>query len=383
MSAPELTVFVSGAGAILAATIEAGAELSAVQQEMAAILRRLGLGRDYLQPENHNLAKLRALVEERLIVNKGQGLIEEHTSFLNSIVERKRRAIEEQIAEHAEGQDLAGQDKEELSANRQRIQGQVKEINGLSEELKGDLSEMAQDAGQSLKGEVARIKASVIRCVEGKIGAITNTSNFRHQTLWALQECFEKEEGGLYSELREIRASIAERIESRMGKFGAKIAELDIFSRERVQVLLQVKAYDGLEVVRRHFHELLTVEAVGGLVEEVTYFWQRWFDTESGLEKVRLRIMRAVWEALDGQLSRLGESMVDMLNTSLSKLAEESRASLNEAMETRRREIESLLKGEAEREELIAHHAAATAALEAARGELEQLSESLNQTMGV
>lgn len=383
MGAPELTVYVSGYGAMLAALIESGASLSAEQDEMAEILRRTSSGLDYLQPENHNLARLRALIEERLIANKGQGLIEEHDSFLRSIIERRRRAIEVELSEHTELQELAEQDKNELVVSRHRLEEQTVAIQDAVERLRADFRELSERAVQSLKEGVLAVKGDVVRCFNSRLSSITNTSNFKHDAIWALQDCFEKQDGVFFRVIKQAQAEIALGIESRMGSLNAEIVELDVFSEARVRALLDVGAGEALEGVREHFHEVLTTTRVNAIVKEATYAWQRWWDTNDGLDKARAAIRDEVRRLLEGQLKQIQERIRDSVRTRMDKLTEDARKSLNQAIEVRRREIERLLENEVGHAREIERQRASIERLKTARSELKHLGTNLMRTTEV
>lgn len=332
-------VLVSGLGGLIAAMQAEGLGLSEDMEFHVPQLDNEG----YLDAERHGLEKLRELIENRIIRNKGAGLIESHRSKLNEVLERAYRQEHNDV--DLLKRKLADADKS-LDERRKEKDAVGKRIASISEHIKNareKIERSLEEFRNNLHRTLVTIKGNVVDRIKSDLEDTPVIAEHADEAKWIIGEALY---GQRHELIYKIRGGIS-RIEPVLNSTEMELSEillLEAGSNERATKthLLTVSASTICRDAEKRLSDIVDREDLGAIVRESTTLLQRVFDTRKGHRSS----IKALVRSLDPRVRECLEGIAGSIVRDLQKLGEDAASSMEQScqefLDRRRRDLEAL-----------------------------------------
>ncbi len=256
-----------------------------------------------LGAEFHGLLRLRALIEKRLLENKGDAVVEAHEMFIDSIFERNLRRVEVELAGIETEEELGGLTRDELARELDAVNGEISKWQDADARLRRDIERTLEDREADLKEALTQWKSALVSEVEKKLRVYETVGQFDGKVVWDFKEAVERRTEGLLSALRQYRKGAEQLLDEarndalaflHQGGAGARIRLADTMIDASLNPIL-ARLDDTIE-------KTLQREAVGTVVREAAGWWGKNLNTDKGRARAR--------DEVGIVLRRLAESLV-------------------------------------------------------------------------
>lgn len=367
---PGSVVFTCALGGLIQSMLDAGIALDSELSEYRDILDEKG----FLAPEAHRIDELRALVEDRLIRNKGDGLLKEHASFLDALFERKQKLLKQEIASIEGYCATLRQNDQERAEERKRVEQQIIRLNGRMDEFARDLRRSLDQHFGRLQADLKNIRDAAVDQIRQRLVQLRDIDRIARNAAWIVRDAVAAQQGTLLKNV----ASIQDDVE---GQFKRKIAELQTIldqdgagSAMKVSVFLDLPAIDAVRQIRASFREDASRERFQKVVNEVTSGWQRFWNTSGGQENARDAVENQARDLLDSHLEEgLFNEIRRAVEQATSRARKDIQEQINRALETHRREIDEIDRGSKDRQAEIQRTSAQIRELTMKQQQVEKL----------
>lgn len=344
---PGSVVLTCALGGLIQSMLDAGIALDPELSEYRDILGEGG----FLAPEAHRIGELRALVEDRLIRDKGDALLKEHASFLDALFERKQKLLRQELAGIEAFCATLKQTDQERAEERKRVEQQIIRLNGRMDEFARDLRRSLDQHFGRLLVDLKDIRDAAIDQIHQRLVQLRDIDRIAKNAAWIVRDAVAAQQGTLLKKV----ASIQDDVE---GQFKRKIIELQTIldqdgagSSMKVSAFLDLAAFDTVRQIRASFREEASRDRFHTVVNDVTSGWQRFWNTSGGQDSARDAVEDQARDLMD---SNLEEGLVNAIRREVEQATSRARKDIQEqingALETRRREIDEIDRGSKDRQ---------------------------------
>ncbi len=271
-------VLVSGLGALISAMQAAGRPLS---EDLKWHERKLS-DRGYLDPEQHGIEQLRSVIERRIIVTKGDGIIEAHQRRLDSVFESADAGISQAKAVLTANLNAVNASQEERREEKERVSESISLIGSVAHNVRAKFEKDINEALVSLHGSFKETKKKVIQGIEDDLKQVKSLNNLAGEATWSIQDRLYHERDTLANTITEV----VEKMEGTLDQAECDLKDKLLASGLKASVpqphLLPISSHTickGGEAELLNKLDSLTLKKA---VKEATGFWAGLFNTEAG-----------------------------------------------------------------------------------------------------
>ncbi len=297
-------VLVSGLGALISAMQEAGRPLS---EDLKWHERKLS-DRGYLDPEQHGIEQLRSVIERRIIVTKGDGIIEAHQRRLDSVFESADAGISQDMALLTANLNAVNASKEERREEAERIKENIASIDSVVRNAKGTFAKDLDEAQGPLQESISETVRKVSQGIVADLSDVTNIDNMANQAVWSIESNLYRERNVLAKAIRDIVSKIEGTLNQAENELSDKFLSSGLTVDEGPQYhLLPVSSHTICKEAEAELINKLDRETLGNAVSDATTFWQWLFDTKKGRSAAIQRLEAELGKRLKKTLKGLSE----------------------------------------------------------------------------
>ena len=341
-------VFTSALGGLIQRMQVSGQALEGELAEYAEILA----GRGYLEAENHGVDKLKAKVEERLIRDKGDGLLVEHASFLDALFERKLRILKQEVSSQTSYRETLVKTEKERSADKARVEQQITRLDGRMDEFDRALRRNLDQHFGRLQDDIKDVCDAAVDAIERRLGKYPDIKRIAGNAAWVVRDAVAAQQGALFKKLSAIQTEVETLFKRHMADLQKVLDDDGASGPMRLGVFLDLPIFDTVRQIRASFRTEASRERFDAVVEEFTTGWQRFWNTSGGQDHARDAVANEARDLLDKELE---VGLVHQLRAEVYKATQEAKQEIqeqvNRALQTRRQEIDDIERGLKDRED--------------------------------
>ena len=331
-------VLVSGLGALISAMQEAGRPLS---EDLTWHERELS-GKGYLDPEKHGLDRLRNVIERRIIVTKGDGIIAAHQSRLDSVFEKADAGISQDKAILKANRDAINASQEERREELDRVRKNIDSISRVAKNARDkfdkDLDEAQGPLHESINETIRKVKQEInddlVRVpIDNMAGIAMGIGNHLYRSRNSLSDA-----------IREIVKKIENMLNEAENDLSNKLLASGFTVEEPRYHLLPISSHTICKEIEEELRNNLNLETLQSTVKAATTWWQRLVDTEVGkcaavgrlnveLESLLQETLKRLSEHIGRELVSHGQEALKTMEESCQRILEERQKLLEELQE--------------------------------------------------
>ena len=340
-------VLVSGLGALISAMQHAGRPLSDDMKWYAGKLSATG----HLEPEQHGLEELRALVERRIIATKGDGIIQAHKRRLDSVFESATTRLSQDHAVFKNNISAVNASRTDRAKERKKVSESITSISSHINAARTKFGKELDEAHSILDESIDEVSENVFREVTGTIDSVRQVRNLAAQAHWSLQHELHKERARLANDIRKLINRIETMLNDTENELSDAILVSGLGERPPRTHLLPVSARTICKDAEAILIEDLDRGALNQVVAEATNWWQRTFNTKVG-RKAAVELLKVdLGDALGKALSNIPEHTSQELDKLGQEALESMEKSCRDILKQRRELLEELERGDSSDEE--------------------------------
>ena len=377
--ADDQTVLVSGLGALISAMQHAGRPLSDNMKWYAKKMSATG----YLEPEQHGLEKLRALVERRIIATKGDGIIQAHQRRLNSVFEHAVTRLSQDHTVLQNNINAVNASRTDRDKERGKVLASIDFISSHIDDAKKKFDKELDESHSILDKSIDKVSENVFREVTETINSEQQVRSLAAQAHWSLQHELHKERTCLADDIRKLIDRIETILNDTENELSDAILASGLGERLPRTHLLPVSARTICKDAEAILIENLDRGALNQVVAEVTNWWQRTFNMEAGRKAAAKRLKIELGDALEKALGSIPEHTKQELGRLGHEALESMEGSCRDILERRRKLLDELEKGDLSDEEKEAQLSKELGEVEKQRLQVETLQAEYQTAVGI
>ncbi len=309
----------------------------------------------FLEPENHKLSTLEKMIEKKLIENKGKNILDTHSKFIDSIFEKKVQELKQELKTKRSSLSDLFKSKSQLEKTKNSI---IKIIDFLSLEEKkidknlNNLVHKSMDDFYAI--EINQNKISISN-IKKEIEKIRNISNYKNEILWIVKQSLDSNFDNLRENLKVITDNLTNHIEEDINGLKEDLTKMDrdisINLTYQAFTIYSLKLTSGVrELAETQFKK----KNINKIIKENTNILQQIFNTKGAMEKINSKIMSEIQAFFEQSSKNMQTQFEKILNQYISEnILKEITGEFTKIMERKKREIESFIKNEKNKESLI------------------------------
>ncbi len=309
----------------------------------------------FLEPENHKLSTLEKMIEKKLIENKGKNILDTHSKFIDSIFEKKVQELKQELKTKRSSLSDLFKSKSQLEKTKNSI---IKIIDFLSLEEKkidknlNNLVHKSMDDFYAI--EINQNKISISN-IKKEIEKIRNISNYKNEILWIVKQSLDSNFNNLRENLKVITDNLTNHIEEDINGLKEDLTKMDrdisINLTYQAFTIYSLKLTSGVrELAETQFKK----KNINKIIKENTNILQQIFNTKGAMEKINSKIMSEIQAFFEQSSKNMQTQFEKILNQYISEnILKEITGEFTKIMERKKREIESFIKNEKNKESLI------------------------------
>ncbi len=309
----------------------------------------------FLEPENHKLSTLEKMIEKKLIENKGKNILDTHSKFIDSIFEKKVQELKQELKTKRSSLSDLFKSKSQLEKTKNSI---IKIIDFLSLEEKkidknlNNLVHKSMDDFYAI--EINQNKISISN-IKKEIEKIRNISNYKNEILWIVKQSLDSNFDNLRENLKVITDNLTNHIEEDINRLKEDLTKMDrdisINLTYQAFTIYSLKLTSGVrELAETQFKK----KNINKIIKENTNILQQIFNTKGAMEKINSKIMSEIQAFFEQSSKNMQTQFEKILNQYISEnILKEITGEFTKIMERKKREIESFIKNEKNKESLI------------------------------
>ncbi len=309
----------------------------------------------FLEPENHKLSTLEKMIEKKLIENKGKNILDTHSKFIDSIFEKKVQELKQELKTKRSSLSDLFKSKSQLEKTKNSI---IKIIDFLSLEEKkidknlNNLVHKSMDDFYAI--EINQNKISISN-IKKEIEKIRNISNYKNEILWIVKQSLDSNFDNLRENLKVITDNLTNHIEEDINRLQEDLTKMDrdisINLTYQAFTIYSLKLTSGVrELAETQFKK----KNINKIIKENTNILQQIFNTKGAMEKINSKIMSEIQAFFEQSSKNMQTQFEKILNQYISEnILKEITGEFTKIMERKKREIESFIKNEKNKESLI------------------------------
>ena len=345
--ADDQIVLVSGLGALISAMQHAGRPLSDDMKWYAEKMSATG----YLEPEQHGLEKLRALVERRIIATKGDGIIQAHQRRLDSVFEQAATRLSQDHTVLKDNINAVNASRTDRDKERKQVLESITSISSHINDARIKFDRELEESHSTLDKLIDAASEDVFRQVAQTIDNVRQVRNLAAQAHWSLQHELHKERARLAEGIRKLTNRIETVLNDTENELSGAILTSGLGERLPRTHLLQVRARTICKRSEAILIENLDRGVLNQVVAEATNWWQRTFNTRVGRKAAVERLKVDLGDALGKALGDIPEHTRQELDKLGQEALESMEKSCRDILERRRELLDELEKGDLSDEE--------------------------------
>jgi GTPase Era involved in 16S rRNA processing len=261
-------------------------------------------GKDMLNEESAGIARLREVVEKRLIENKGENLLASHARSIKSVFDRRERELTLEQEEEQAKADILGKDIEKLKEEEARLKEQLSKASEYTKQCTKDWNRTKVPVLRDLDESIKSIKNKAFDKVKCSLSEVNRINSFGTEAAWAVKAALENSEADILDALTSTSRELEEKLDTLLKEIKVYMANELKLTVTHIDTLLETSSCDALETLaaladRRNYDESMQVQ-----IKNNTRFWQRWFNTAVGREDARNAVKNEARNVIEDALSR-------------------------------------------------------------------------------
>jgi len=335
-------VYCSGLAGLLAEMVRGNRLIEGSLQDERERLDDMG----FLDAQRHRVAEVRERVERRLLANKGDGLIEEHKRFLESLTERKKRLLCAELECQKQAQADATRTGSERVAEIKAVRRDIEEVTRAFEAVHAAVRKDLDRETQKLDLAVAAARKAVVERVTDGLEQLKWVDLIRSRGAWMVHDAVDEAAMRLYDALEKSSEHLTDVIRLRGQEVQVALQKLGTESRRLAQPIVDLSVYEAVTNVVTQVKSSVTRQVAARAVEEETTGWQRLWNTRKGVDAARGAVGELARETFDRALSKnLVAGTVNILARTAEEWLSSAEASINERLDRRKTTLEDYEAG--------------------------------------
>ena len=331
-------VLVSGLGGLITAIQDSGREMS---EDMRWYTRKMSAN-GYLEAERHGVEKLRYLIEQRIIANRGEGVIRAHQSRISNLFEQADRRLAREDVDLRNYLDAISASSAERAKEKERVRRGNSALEGVLKRTRTGIGNDLDALHSKLDDRLNEVAAEVKETIEDSLRGTTTIESLAAHARWVIQDALHEKRSTIAEHIRELMRGVERKLDTTESELSDEVMRSGFGTRVPDIHLLPVSART---ICKWAEEELIANVDQVGLAEEVrraTNWWQRSFDRD-----------RAKTGAIESLKPKLGKKLKDGLEKipghterELKRLADKAVRSMEDScrdsLDKRRRQLEAL-----------------------------------------
>ena len=284
--------------------------------------------------------KLKELVSQKLIENKGDDLILSHTNFILETFERKEKELKDKRSSLQNELTINCKSEEEIKEAIRKVKDNKNKIYKAQDELRDKFDELICKTGDEIE-KVIEEKFQVIRkYLLEKLDTYQNIDGIKYGVEWDVKNALE--DNDIFRETAKIAMDkLSENVDAFIYYVLVKFENITGFNYELIKNRVSYRTFSSVKNMKDSVNELaISGSTVKSALSESTWFWQRWFNTQEGNENYKAKLGSAIQE----NLANIQNTAKDKIKNAIAQNADEFINSLKAAMRECEEENKKLLE---------------------------------------
>lgn len=351
-SKDSVTVCVSSLAALIDKMSTKGTPLSKDLEYYAEQMDDKG----FLEPETHNFKTLVDKIYSVLVKSKGQGLLDSHRKFIINLYDQGLDSIEKKIAQNKQSLENEVKSRGELEKEAKIVKEKRKTYDDYIQDICNDeLPHISSDFRDTLSDKLMPKKKEIGNEVFDQLKKIRDIDYFKSNVPWIIKDAMVSISIEMLIIINDVGEKSSKKIKDVFEKLKERIQNDNILSDRLItQLFKMIYTTNLIPSFKKNIDDNFTENRINTLVKDNTFFYQRWFNTPGGLEKVqtalKYEIDDFIHRSFDQQIIAPIELEVD---GNIKKIASQFEAELKEEMEKLSKELKTIVDNYDQRKERI------------------------------
>lgn len=301
-----------------------------------------------LSAKANGIDALRSMVEERLVTLKGKDFVDGHTAFLDALLERKRRFINNLMtAANARLKDL-GKTQEELKRQIADIEMELLLLQSDFEQQKKRTNRVVEQCFTALLTDFQKLGATILEKTRADLDCVDNIDVLPVKAAWFFTRYFDEKT----HELKQVMDKCIFQVEQCIKDFSVKMKGkwTKWESAPALDDMLDYSAFSAIKELRDKTREIAEVQGLEKIREDNTDIFQRFFNTSRGRDVTKAKILGQMTKTFDECLLEKAEHATQIIKDELRGNMHKMEDSLNGVLRSRRDHKENLVSGQTDRD---------------------------------
>ena len=301
-----------------------------------------------LNANANGIDALRAMVEERLVTLKGKDVIDGHTSFLDALLDRKCRLINNLMtAAKARLEDL-GKTQGELQRQIADIGRELVSLQNDFEQQKKNTNRVVEQCFTTLRSELQKLGSTILEKTRTELDCVDNIDVLPEEAVWFFTRHFDEKT----LELKQVMDRCITQVEQCIKEFSVKMkgkwTKWD--SAPALDDMLDYSTFSAIKELQDKTRKIAEVQAFEKIRENNTGVFQRFFNTNRGRDVTKAKILSQITKTFEECLVEKSEHASQVIKDELRGNMQKMEQSLNAVLRSRRDHKESLVSGQTDRD---------------------------------
>ena len=307
-------MLVSALGGLIKGMLDCGLELPG---DLGAFYRPRLEQSGHLDPSKHGIDALREMVEERLVKLKGKDILNGHSVFLQTILERKRRILKSELSTaHGRLEDL-GKTKEKLLKDLADI---AKQMEALQDEVfrqKILLDREIEKCFSKMKAAFSKLHRGIMENTKLDLDSEGYIDVIAKRAAWLFTGHFDTATPDLKQVLDECLFDVEGQFNAFANAIRVRWSQWE--SSSTLDDVLDYSTYGALADLNEMKRNIAKVDELEHLRCESTGFFQRVFNLERGRISAKAAILKSMDEKTEIGFSNKAEQACQAIKNELMK----------------------------------------------------------------
>ena len=248
----------------------------------------------------------------------------------------------------------------------------------LASRFRRERGQRHSEARERLRRACSGIRGRIEKKVKIRTEDIDNTSLLPTEFPWIVREAIDEQSGPLFEVLQRNRDAVEEELKNLAASVKTELLKEGGLGISEVDLLVDISLFDVVQRLEEKVRSEVGSEIVCTITKDSANFFQRLFDTDAGLKKIRSALADAMKGALESAFKlHVERAFAQALSDHTSSLEQKLERRVRGDLEKRKAAIEGLQREGAalslRRAELLAANTAAEQRLGATRLQRQEL----------
>jgi len=302
----------------------------------------------FLSAKANGIDALRSMVEERLVTLNGNDFVEGHTAFLDALLERKHRFINNRMTvANARLKDL-GKTQDELKRQIADIEMELKLLQSDFGQQKKRTSRVVEQSFTSLRTDLLKLGATILEKTRADLDCVDNIDVLPMKAAWFFTRYFDEKTDELKLVMDKCIFQVEQCIKDFSVKMKGKWTKWD--SAAALDDMLDYSAFSAIKELRDKTREIAEVQGLEKIREDNTNIFQRFFNTMGGRDVTKAKILGQIKNTFDDCLLEKAEHATQIIANELRGNMQKMEESLNDILRSRQDHKKNLVSGQTDRD---------------------------------